>query len=74
MIFPFDAAYAQEVLRAHYDYADALSERGKSLAAKASGLVAHDHLLNKWDVDEIYKEIRRQLSRQEDVLKSITIT
>lgn len=42
MIYPFDASYAQEVLRKHYQYADILVNPRESLAAKTAGLIAHD--------------------------------
>ncbi|HCT3872575.1 TPA: hypothetical protein OTT14_003040 [Klebsiella michiganensis] len=68
MIYPFDASYAQEVLRKHYEYADILVNPRKSLAAKTTGLIAHDGLLLRWDGDKITSEIRRELSRKtEDI-------
>jgi hypothetical protein len=73
MIYPFDAGHALEVLRVHYEYANAITDRGKALAAKASGLVAHDRLLNRWDVDFHYQKIRRHLSKKEDDVRNITI-
>ena len=36
MIYPFDASYAQEVLRKHYQYADVLANPRESLAAKTA--------------------------------------
>ncbi|HGY5197691.1 TPA: hypothetical protein ACNV6G_002567 [Raoultella ornithinolytica] len=68
MIYPFDASYAQEVLRKHYQYADVLANPRESLAAKTTGLIDHDRLLSKWDGDKSTSEIRRKLSRSaEDI-------
>lgn len=68
MIYPFDASYAQEVLRKHYQYADVLANPRESLAAKTAGLIAHDEHLSKWDGDKSTSEIRRELSRNtEDI-------
>lgn len=68
MIYPFDASYAQEVLRKHYQYADILANPRKSLAAKITGLITHDRYLLKWDGDKSTSEIRRKLSRNtEDI-------
>lgn len=63
MIYPFDASYAQKVLRIHYEYADILVNPRKSLAAKTTGLIAHDGLLLRWDDDKSTAEIRRELSK-----------
>ncbi|HAU5006393.1 TPA: hypothetical protein JD037_23325 [Raoultella ornithinolytica] len=63
MIYPFDASYAQEVLRKHYQYADVLVKPRQSLAVKTAGLIAHDVHLSKWDGDKSTSEIRRELSR-----------
>lgn len=59
MIFPFDAAYAQEVLRKHYEYAEMLRSPRDKLAAKVNGLVNHDRLLARWDSDASKAHIRR---------------
>lgn len=68
MLYPFDASYAQEVLRKHYQYADVLANPRESLAAKTAGLIAHDGHLSKWDGDKSTSEIRRELSRNtEDI-------
>lgn len=63
MIYPFDASYAQEVLRKHYQYANVLVNPRQSLAAKTAGLIAHDGHLSKWDGDKSTSEIRRGLSK-----------
>lgn len=68
MIYPFDASYAQEVLRKHYQYANVLVNPRESLAVKTAGLIAHDGHLSKWDGDKSTSEIRRELSRNtEDI-------
>lgn len=59
MIYPFDAAYAQEVLRKNYEYAAMLSTTRERLAAKAHGLVRHDRLLDRWDSETEKAHIRR---------------
>ncbi|ALX78358.1 hypothetical protein DOX48_08255 [Cronobacter malonaticus] len=58
MIYPFDAAYAQEVLRKNYEYAAMLSTTRERLAAKAQGLVSHDRLLANWDSETEKAHIR----------------
>ena len=37
MIYPFDASYAQEVLRKHYQYADVLANPAKVLLQRQLG-------------------------------------
>lgn len=37
MIYPFDASYAQKVLRIHYKYADVIVRKRERLAAKLLG-------------------------------------
>lgn len=37
MIYPFDASYAQKVLRIHYEYAGVIVRKRERLAAKACG-------------------------------------
>lgn len=45
MIYPFDASYAQKVLRIHYEYADVIARKRERLAARTAGLIAHDRIL-----------------------------
>ncbi len=63
MIYPFDASYAQKVLRIHYEYADVIVRKRERLAARTAGLIAHDGHLLRWDGDKSTAEIRRELSR-----------
>lgn len=51
MIYPFDAAHAQAVLRAHFNYAGALKSARAKLAARAHGLVRYDRFLAHYDSD-----------------------
>lgn len=60
MIYPFDAAYGQQVLRVHYEYADMLPAASEKLSAKTSGLIAHDRFLAKWDGKAGSQHIRRR--------------
>lgn len=59
MIYPFDAVYAQQVLRVHYQYVSALPKATDKLVAKTSGLIAHDRFLARMDSDAKHEETRR---------------
>lgn len=62
MIYPFDASYAQKVLRIHYEYAGVIVRKREKLAAKATGLIAHDRILAAAENDVANAENRRELS------------
>lgn len=62
MIYPFDASYAQKVLRIHYEYADVISRKRERLAARTAGLIAHDRILAMAEKDTANAAHRRELS------------
>lgn len=62
MIYPFDASYAQKVLRIHYEYADVIARKRERLAARTAGLIAHDRMLTTSDKDTSNAAYRRELS------------
>lgn len=62
MIYPFDASYAQKVLRIHYEYADVIVRKRERLAARTAGLIAHDRMLTTSDKDTSNAARRRELS------------
>ncbi|VUS67114.1 hypothetical protein SB6424_00646 [Klebsiella pasteurii] len=62
MIYPFDASYAQKVLRIHYKYADVIVRKRERLAARTAGLIAHDRMLTTSDKDISNAAHRRELS------------
>ncbi|HHR1002908.1 TPA: hypothetical protein ACS29Y_002530 [Raoultella planticola] len=62
MIYPFDASYAQKVLRIHYEYADVIVRKRERLAARTAGLIAHDRMLTTSDKDASNAAHRRELS------------
>lgn len=62
MIYTIDAAYAQEVLRVNYKYADVIVRKRKRLAARTMGIVRHDRFLTEHDTSQRDIEIRRKIS------------
>ncbi|ENR6004581.1 TPA: hypothetical protein ACPUJ4_001705 [Klebsiella pneumoniae] len=62
MIYPFDASYAQKVLRIHYEYADVIARKRERLAARTAGLIAHDRILAMAEKDTAKAAHRRELS------------
>ncbi|MFL7751344.1 hypothetical protein VZC42_17165 [Raoultella ornithinolytica] len=62
MIYPFDASYAQKVLRIHYEYAEVIVRKRGRLAAKTAGLIAHDRMLMTSENDIANAGSRRELS------------
>ncbi|EPY5197564.1 hypothetical protein ACXDS1_002128 [Klebsiella quasipneumoniae] len=62
MIYPFDASYAQKVLRIHYEYADVIARKRERLAARTAGLIAHDRILAMAEKDTANAAHRREFS------------
>jgi hypothetical protein len=70
MIYPFDASYAQKVLRIHYEYASLVVRKRERLAARTAGLIAHDRMLTTPDEDTSNAEHRKELSLNTQRIKS----